>query len=248
MRLNLGGNFKLSPKLGHQLPPMNIPNLYIIIPAKDEGTRIGAVLRKIQSLGYQNIIVVNDGSEDDTASVARLGGATVINHRLNLGAGAATQTGIEYALRQGAETIVTLDGDHQHLPDDIEILVKTLREKQMDVVIGSRFLGDNPDMPFLRVVYNKVGNVIAFLFTGLWVSDSQSGMKAMCANFAGKAAIRRNGFEFCMEIIRNMKIHRARWCEAPISVVYTKETLKKGQGFLPGIKMVARMMRVNLFP
>ena len=92
---------------------MSMSKTYIVIPAKDEGSRIGAVLQRVRQNGYHNIVVVNDGSKDNTGEVARSYGATVLNHLVNLGAGAATQTGIEYALKQGAEIIVTLDGDHQ---------------------------------------------------------------------------------------------------------------------------------------
>lgn len=216
---------------------------FIVIPAKDEASRIGHVLETTTWLGYKNVIVVDDGSMDNTAEIARSYGATVLRHLVNLGAGAATQTGIEYALRQGAEIIVTIDGDHQHLPHDIEILVNTLYEKQADVVIGSRFFGNNKDIPVSRIFYNKIGNLVTYFFTGLWVSDSQSGMKALRASFAERAIITRNGYEFCIEMIRHIKLQKANWYEMPISVIYTKDTMSKGQGFWTGLKMVARLAK-----
>lgn len=218
-------------------------DIFIVIPAKDEAPRLGKLLQHTRELGYGNIIVVDDGSQDATGEIAKSYGATVLRHRLNLGAGAATQTGIKYALRKKAKIIVTIDADHQHLPSDINSLVSTLRKEKADVVIGSRFLGNNNKIPTLRIFYNKVGNYISYFFTGKYVSDSQSGMKAMCAEFARKSEIRRNGFEFCMEIIRNMKLHRAKVCEVPISVIYTEDTLNKGQGFVTGLKMVLRMFK-----
>lgn len=223
---------------------MDLSKVFIVIPAKDEGKRIGKVLSHIRELGYGNIIVVDDGSEDDTRMVAERYDAIVLTHLLNMGAGAATQTGIQYALKQGAEVIVTLDGDHQHLPSDIALLVKTLREKEVDVVIGSRFLGNNPHIPWIRILYNKVGNIVTLFFAGLLVSDSQSGMKALSAGFARKAVIQRNGFEFCTEIIKNMRVHRASWCEVPISVNYTRDTMAKGQNFWSGVTMVFRLWKV----
>ena len=223
---------------------MDLSKVFIVIPAKDEGRRIGSVLGHIRELGYGNIVVVDDGSEDDTQQVAERYNATVLKHLLNMGAGAATQTGIQYALQQGAEIIVTLDGDHQHLPSDIALLVNTLLEKDVDVVIGSRFLGNNPNIPWIRILYNKIGNVITLLFAGLMVTDSQSGMKALRAGFARKSVIQRNGFEFCMEIIKNMRIHKASWCEVPISVNYTRETMAKGQNFWSGVNMVFRLWKV----
>ena len=223
---------------------MDLSKVFIVIPAKDEGRRIGSVLGHIRELGYGNIVVVDDGSEDDTQQVAERYNATVLKHLLNMGAGAATQTGIQYALQQGAEIIVTLDGDHQHLPSDIALLVNTLLEKDVDVVIGSRFLGNNPNIPWIRILYNKIGNVITLLFAGLMVTDSQSGMKALRAGFAKKSIIQRNGFEFCMKIIKNMHIHKSSWCEVPISVNYTRETMAKGQNFWSGVSMVFRLWKV----
>jgi glycosyltransferase involved in cell wall biosynthesis len=226
---------------------MNVKNLYIVIPAKNEGSRIGGVLQHLKELEYRNVVVVNDGSTDDTAAVARSYGATVLTHLLNLGAGAATQTGIEYALRQGADVIVTLDGDHQHLPADIRNLITALREKEADIVIGNRFMDKSNDIPWTRQLYNRIANVVAWFFTGLWVNDSQSGMKAMNAAFARRATIHRNGFEFCVEMIKNVKLLKAQWHEAPISVVYTPDTMRKGQSFFSGVKMVVRMMRITFF-
>lgn len=227
---------------------MHIDQPYIVIPAKNEGGRIGGVLRHLQELDFKHIVVVNDGSTDDTEQVARSFGVTVLNHRINLGAGAATRTGMDYALSQGAEVIVTIDGDHQHLPDDIRAMVGALLEKNVDVVIGSRFFGNNGDIPLARLVYNKVGNWITFLLTGLLVNDSQSGMKAFRAEFAKNAQITRNGFEFCIEIIRHIKLQGAKWHETPISVVYTKDTMQKGQGLWTGMKMLFRLLLPrNLF-
>jgi glycosyltransferase involved in cell wall biosynthesis len=223
---------------------MNAPKLFIVIPAKDEGSRIGTVLNHIKELGYGNVVVVNDGSRDDTEAVARSYGATVLTHMLNLGAGAATQTGIEYALTQGADVIVTIDGDHQHLPQDIEKLVMALHENEADIAIGCRFLGNNPDIPPIRVLYNRIGNFFTWLFAGLWVNDSQSGMKAFTAGFARQATITRNGFEFCIEIIKHIRLLKANWCETPISVVYTKDTMSKGQNFFSGVRMVMRMAKL----
>ncbi len=224
---------------------MNPSDTYIVIPALNESPRIGAVLERAIENGYRNIVVVNDGSQDSTAEIARSYGVVVLNHFINLGAGAATQTGIEFALKNGAKVIVTLDGDHQHLPEDIGKLVAALEEQNVDIVIGSRFFGNNPDIPISRIIYNKIGNLVTWAFTGLWVSDSQSGMKAFRADFVRHAAITRNGYEFCIEVIKNARRFKASLCETPIKVIYTKETMRKGQGLLTGVKMVFKMMKIS---
>ncbi|MCB0376759.1 MAG: glycosyltransferase family 2 protein, partial [Sinomicrobium sp.] len=190
-----------------------MPNIYIVIPAKNEAGRIGQVIYQTILQGYEQIVVVDDGSTDNTCQVARQAGATVLSHRINLGAGAATQTGIEYALGQGADIIVTLDGDNQHFPEDIAKLVETLIEKEVDVVIGSRFLLANEEIPPLRRLYNRIGNVITRLITGTSTSDSQSGMKAFRATFARHIDFHFNGYEFCTEFIFLIRRYHASFAE-----------------------------------
>ncbi|MEL7020945.1 MAG: glycosyltransferase family 2 protein [Bacteroidota bacterium] len=218
-------------------------NVYIVIPAKDEATRIGKVIRNAFHFGYSNIIVVNDGSSDDTRQVSENAGATVLNHAINLGAGAATQTGIEYAVEQGAEIIVTMDADNQHYPSDIDRLVNTVINEKVDVVIGSRFLNEENYIPKHRVIYNKIGNWITGAMFGLFVSDSQSGMKAFTADFARRSELRFNGYEFCTEFIRLMSENKASYREVPIKVLYTEETLAKGQSLQNGVKMAVNLLR-----
>ncbi|MBX2875834.1 MAG: glycosyltransferase family 2 protein [Saprospiraceae bacterium] len=216
---------------------------YIVIPAKDEAPRLGSVLQSLQSHGYQNIVVVNDGSTDRTQQVARSYGATVLKHFVNLGPGAATQTGIEFALAQGAKYILTIDADGQHLAEDIAPLLQEIVNSKADVVIGSRFLQSNALIPRSRLFFNKVANFVTAFFTGIYVSDSQSGMKVFTADFAKKLDFKFNGFEFCTELFRIIYREKAILSEVPIQVIYTKETMEKGQSFGNGIFMVLRLVR-----
>ena len=216
---------------------------YIVIPAKDESTRIGQVLNSAKHCGFYNIVVVDDGSHDQTGQVAKDLGAEVIRHPINMGPGAATQTGIEYAIKQGAKFIVTIDADEQHYPQDIEVLVDKLITDDLDIVIGSRFLGPNK-IPLTRIFYNKIANVVALMATGVRVSDSQSGMKAFTAAFAKKSALQHCGFEFCIEILRYIRLHNAKYAEVPIQVMYNKETMDKGQNFFVGLKMLNKIFRL----
>lgn len=217
--------------------------VYIVIPAKDEATRIGKVIRDTFHFGYTNIIVVNDGSNDNTAAVAEEAGATALTHIINLGAGAATQTGIEYAVEQGADIIVTMDADSQHYPSDIDRLVNTLNNENVDVVIGSRFLNKENYIPKHRRLYNKIGNWMTGVLFGLFVTDSQSGMKAFTADFAVRSELRFNGYEFCTEFIRLISENNATYREVPIKVLYTEETLAKGQSLQNGFKMAINLLR-----
>jgi len=223
---------------------MKQTKIFVVLPAKDEASRIGDVLKETLALGYTNIVVVNDGSADNTAEVAENHGVNVINHAINLGAGAATQTGIEYAVSQGADIIVTLDADRQHYPGDIDKLVQKILHTDADLVIGSRFLNKENKIPSIRIFYNRIGNHITHIFTGLKISDSQSGMKAMKADFVNHTKINSTGYEFCIEIIRNAKKYKATIAEVPIRVSYSKESMEKGQSFVNGVKTVFNLFKL----
>ncbi len=220
---------------------VNLENLHVVIPAKNEGQRIKPVLVKLQMLGIQNIIVVNDGSSDDTEKVvSSFENVVVLNHTINLGPGAATLTGIKYAVKAGAELVATLDADDQHNPNNLHNLVDYLRKESCDLVIGSRFMKYN-EIPLTRLFYNFFGNLISFLVTGIYLSDSQSGMKVMNRSFADKLNLSFDGFEFCIEIIKQAQIHKIKVGEIPIDVKYTKDTLSKGQNFQTGLGMLLKL-------
>ncbi len=216
---------------------------YIVIPAKDESTRIGHVLHSLKDLGYSNIVVIDDGSIDNTGEVAKGFDVHVITHPINMGPGAATQTGITYALDEGAEYIVTIDADTQHFPEDIPSLIKGIIDNNAEVAIGSRFLTPN-NIPLTRIFYNKIANVVTYMTTGIFLSDSQSGMKAFTAEFARNSKLYYNGFEFCVEIIRNIRKNKVHHVEIPIRVQYTQETLQKGQNFWVGFQMLGRIFKI----
>jgi len=217
--------------------------VYIVIPAKDEGSRIEQVVQGVRQQGYEHIIVVNDGSQDQTSRQARAAGAEVVSHLVNLGAGAATKTGIECALEKGAAFIVTLDGDGQHYPEDIPNLLNVLKESDLDVVLGSRFKHPDNTIPRSRLILNRLGNALTALITGLWVSDSQSGMKAFRAEFGQKLDFQFSGYEFCTEFIHLVRHHRAKYQEVPIRVHYSRETMTKGQSVRNGFQMVLKFIR-----
>ncbi len=220
---------------------ISLDSIFAVLPAKNESTRIEPVLVALQMQGIKNIIVVNDGSDDNTKTVVnKYRGIVLLDHIINLGPGAATLTGIKYAVKQGAKYVVTLDADSQHNPENILSLIEHLSNKELDLVIGSRFLQHN-DIPFTRLIYNFFGNLISFLITGVYLTDSQSGMKAMSRKFSEQLEISFDGFEFCIEIIKQAKIHDAAIGEIPIDVKYTKDTMSKGQNFQTGLGMLLKL-------
>lgn len=220
---------------------MKDESIYVVIPAKDEGRYIQSLIKQIKDLGFKNIVVVNDQSIDRTKTLAEeISDIVVLDHVINLGPGAATQTGIAHAVSKNADMILTIDADLQHNPKDLIRLRNHLQKSQADLVIGSRFIGKN-EIPISRIFYNKVGNFVSFLLTGKMLTDSQSGLKAISGNLARSLNLSYDGFEFCMEIIKQASHTNAKIDEIPVDVRYTKETTSKGQNLMSCINMISRI-------
>lgn len=159
---------------------MSRPPVVIIIPAFNEEAHIAVVVAALRARHPgAEIAVVDDGSRDDTAAVAGRAGAVVLSHPFNLGYGAALQTGYKYALGRGAETVVQMDADGQHDPEDVATLLEPIRAGQLDLVIGSRFLEETGyRMGLLKSVGRKLFQGIAHAF-GVFILDPTSGFQAM---------------------------------------------------------------------
>ncbi len=210
-----------------------------IIPAYNEASTIADVLQRTRRV-VDEIIVINDGSTDRTAEIARNHGAIVVSHVINRGLGAAIATGFELAMRRHADVVVTLDADGQHDPDEIKKFLIAI-EKGADVVIGSRMV-DPTGMPWVRQIAQMLGNVTTFVLFGAWVSDSQSGFRAFSTFALTKIHIKTNRMEVSSELIAETKRHKLTLVEVPIKAIYTQYSLSKGQNFFTGIKTLIKLV------
>lgn len=217
-------------------------NIFIVIPAYNEGVVIKNVIREVKSQGYNHIIVVDDGSSDDTYLRAKKEGVVALRHILNRGKGAAVKTGIEAAKMLGADIIVTLDGDGQHDPKDISKLLEKIKGKY-DVVLGSRFLKKNK-IPLFRIFANFLGNFITWIVYGIWVNDSQSGFRAYSRKAFSLMDTTHDRYEYDSEIIREITRNELQYVEIPIRVRYTSYSMNKAnrQSLVNGIKTAVRMV------
>lgn len=214
----------------------------VVLPAYNEERFVSGVIRSCLDLGFDQVIVVDDGSIDDTAKNAVKSGAVVVSHLINRGVGAATQTGLSAARMMGADIAVTMDADGQHLAKDIPSLVDSLDKNGADIVIGSRFLNRENSVPPVRRFFNLIANLITLMLSGTYVSDSQSGMKAFSKQVLERINITSNGYEFCSEIIREARYFGFKIVEVPISVNYTDYSMSKGQNFASGITTIFKLM------
>lgn len=224
----------------------NKNDILVLIPAFNEGERIAKVITDLVKCGYANVLVVNDGSSDNTAEISKYSGAKVINHLINRGPGAATQTGFVYGRKNNFKAVVTIDADGQHEIDDIDKLVKRLSQNDVDIVFGSRFLSEN-EIPKSRIVFNKIANVFTFLFCGKWVTDTQSGIKILNRKALFRLDINTDGFEFCSEMVIRSHNLGLKSVEIPVSVYYTEQSQAKGQNFFVGVITAVNLLHNFIF-
>ena len=212
--------------------------IHVVIPAYNEAEAVGPVVADLAKRGHR-VIVVDDGSRDDTAGAARRNGAIVLRHAVNRGQGAALQTGIAYALRNGADLIVTFDSDGQHAAEDVEALVAPLLAGRADVVLGSRFRGSTHGMTALRRLILKCAVLFTRYASGARVTDTHNGLRAFTRAAAMKLDIRLDRMAHASEILDQIVQHRLRYEEVPVHVRYTAYSRRKGQSSIAALRILA---------
>jgi len=225
-------------------------NVCIVIPAYNEGPVIRHVVENIgatmkQSKLNYTIVVINDGSNDDTAAQAAAGGAKVITHILNSGAGSATATGLSYANQNNFDYAVTMDADDQHLPKDVLAGIKIAQKSATDLLIGSRLLDSN-GMSRVKVLGNKGLSFITYALFGINVTDSQSGLRVFSKNALENLRWKTSGYEFCSEMLWRAKQIHLHIAEYPITAVYTEYSKAKGQNNWNAVNIVKSLIRRRL--
>jgi glycosyltransferase involved in cell wall biosynthesis len=207
---------------GEVMPVKPGSNVVICIPAFNEGKTIGEVVSRSRAFG-NHIVVCDDGSTDDTSREARKNGALVAIHERNIGKGAALKTLMQEASKFGPDVVVTLDGDGQHDPSDIPLLVAPVLEGTADVVIGCRFSGGN-HIPFYRRVGNSLLSFMTNWSAGTTVRDTQSGFRAYSSKVIPSISIIENGMGVDSEILITLARQGFRLEERDVTVTYGGDT------------------------
>ncbi|MBI5254789.1 glycosyltransferase family 2 protein [Candidatus Falkowbacteria bacterium] len=219
-------------------------NIFIVVPAYNEGQRIKKVVELLLTK-FSNVIVVNDGSKDNTGEEIKSLPIYYCEHAVNLGQGAGLKTGTELAIGLGAEVIVHADADGQHRLEDIEKLVIELEKGNADIVIGSRFLGVKSNMPKRKKIILFLAKLFVRLFFRIKITDPQSGLRAFRASPVGASAWPKikftyDDFRHCTEILFLIKKNRLKFVEVPIKVNYDEHSCNKK--LRPKIKMAAELL------
>jgi glycosyltransferase involved in cell wall biosynthesis len=216
---------------------------FIVIPAYNEEKSIAKVIKDLKKGGYNDIVVVDDGSKDNTYSAAEKAGADVLRHFINRGQGAALKTGVDYALMQRADMIVTFDADGQHLVSEIKRMTQPIVKGEVDVTLGSRFLDGKTKLPLKKRMVLKGAVFFMWLMYGIKLSDAHNGFRALSRKAAQKIEIKADRMEHASEIVEEIHKRRMRFKEIPVTIKYTDYSVKKGQSVWNSLRIAARMMR-----
>ncbi len=210
--------------------------VFVIIPAWNEERSLAKVLSDLGAYDYQ-VVVVDDGSADKTVEIAlQFPKVTVLRHLINRGQGAALATGMECAVRQGADIIVHFDADGQMLTEEIARMIKPLADDPaLDIVLGSKFLNAKVNVPFFkRYFILKPALIFQKLSSGLNLTDVHNGFRAMTGRAATKIEITQDAMAHASEIVSEIKRLKLKYMEVPVTVVYNEF----GQGLGGGFKII----------
>jgi glycosyltransferase involved in cell wall biosynthesis len=220
--------------------------VHVVIAAYNEGTVIARVVADVRRAGYP-VVLVDDGSRDETANIAAAAGAEVVRHPFNLGQGAALQTGIDHALAQGAEFVVTFDADGQHRVSEIPRLTDALVRDRVDFALGSRFIGQAPNLPPARRLMLQAATLFTRLTTGMQVTDTHNGLRAMSRRGAAAIRLRQNRMAHASECLSQIAESGLRYVERPVTIEYTAYSLAKGQNIRDAVLILLDLFARRLY-
>lgn len=202
--------------------------IFAVIPAYNEQSVIGQVVSQVKNL-VNEVVVVDDGSQDGTGHVAGENGARVLHHLVNRGQGAALRTGTDWAVAQGADIVVHIDADGQHEPLELKQLLEPVLKGEAEVAIGSRFLKKENRIPAARRLILKAAILFTWFFSGIKLSDAHNGFRVLSRRAASLINISQDRMAHASEIIDEISRNKLIYREIPVSVKYTAYSLGKGQ-------------------
>lgn len=219
-------------------------SIWFVIAAMDESSIVADVVASLTPHG--SVILVDDGSIDETGDVANRAGAHVLRHLLNRGQGASLQTGLSYALRNGASHIVTFDADGQHRVEDALAMVEQLDRHDVDVVLGSRFAGAAIGMTWRKRWVLKAAVIFTRLTTGLALTDTHNGLRVFSRAGAQSIEIRQDRMAHASEILSQVAKKRLRYEEAPVTILYSAYSIAKGQRLSNSVRILEDLVMGRL--
>lgn len=214
-------------------------DVWLVIPVYNERPVIARVIEEALPT-FPNIVCVDDGSADGSAQAIAGTGAHLVRHPVNLGQGASLQTGLAYARgRRGSRFFVTFDADGQHRVEDAAAMVGMARSGEADVVLGSRFLGENASpVPWLKKLVLRMAAALSPSARRLRLTDAHNGLRVLTRPVADDLRITMNGMAHASQIVNYLARSRWRVVEHPVSIRYTDYSRSKGQSLVNGVNIL----------
>jgi glycosyltransferase involved in cell wall biosynthesis len=211
----------------------------VVVPAFNEAARVASVVADLRS-HFDTVVVVDDGSADATAGLARAAGARVVRHPGNLGQGAALQTGFAFALTDPAmQHVITFDSDGQHRVEDAVALLAVAREAGVDVVLGSRFLApETVAVPRVRRAVLRAGIAFTRATTRLPVTDTHNGLRVLNRRAVEAIDLTLSDMAHASQLLGLIARRGLTWTEAPVVIDYADETRRRGQSNVNALNIV----------
>ncbi|MEO7130606.1 MAG: glycosyltransferase family 2 protein [Dermatophilaceae bacterium] len=204
-------------------------DVWVIVPCYNEGPVVRGVIERVLE-HFPNVVAVDDGSRDNSAAEITAAGARLVQHPVNMGAGAASQTGVDFALRDPrAQIFVTFDADGQHQVEDVVAMVQRIREVDVEVLIGSRFLGSVDGMSRSRRALLRAAVIFERVTSGISLTDAHQGLRVFRRSFAEILELKAHDMSWASEFLTRMAEHHTTFAEFPVHVIYTDYSRSKGQ-------------------
>lgn len=216
-------------------------DVWVVIPLYNESTVIADVVAGLLP-HFRNVVCIDDGSRDGSGRVARSAGARVVTHPINLGQGAALQTGFDYALERGAQFVVTFDADGQHRVDDAAQMVSRARTEDLAIVFGSRFLDDRTQPGLLKRVVLKTAVAVTNWSTKTRLTDAHNGLRLIREDALQRIRLRQDRMAHGTEIVMQLGRTGLPYAEQPVEVLYTEYSKSKGQSLLNSINILIELI------
>ena len=212
-------------------------DVWVVIPLYNEATVIAGVIEGLLP-SFANVVCIDDGSSDGGGEVAHAAGARLVSHPINMGQGAALQTGFEYALERGAKFVVTFDADGQHRVIDAATMVQRARDEDLAIVFGSRFLDDRTNPGLLKKIVLKTAVAVTNWTTKTRLTDAHNGLRVIRQDALRRIRLKQDRMAHGTEIIAQLGRTKLPYAEEPVEVLYTDYSKAKGQSLLNSVNIL----------
>jgi len=217
-------------------------DVWLVIPLYNEAQVIGDVVATARAV-FPHVVCVDDASSDASAAVAEAAGAVVVRHPINLGQGAALQTGFTYALGDpGMRWVVTFDADGQHQVSDVVAMLEKARAESLEVVFGSRFLDDRTQASVLKKIVLRAAVGYTNLTTKTRLTDAHNGLRVISRDVVSRLSITQNRMAHASELVAQIGALDIRYGESPVHVLYTDYSRSKGQSLWNAVNILVELI------